>query len=87
MRFGAALAPEVLAGLDDPEGFIAETIGFFDQVNAEDKFVVEGIYAGARAPLSRPGPLSWLEREIHDFIRYLAHALGQDNKEHSIAAQ
>ncbi|MCG8445588.1 MAG: Rieske 2Fe-2S domain-containing protein [Hyphomicrobiales bacterium] len=87
VRFGAALAPEVLAGLDDPEGFIAETIGFFDQVNAEDKFVVEGIYAGARAPLSRPGPLSWLEREIHDFIRYLAHALGQDNKEQSIAAQ
>ncbi|MCB1491476.1 MAG: Rieske 2Fe-2S domain-containing protein [Rhodobiaceae bacterium] len=75
VRFGAALAPEVLAGLDDPETFLRDTIGFFDKVNDEDRFVVEGIYKGARAPLSTGGPLSWMEREIHDFIRYLARTL------------
>jgi choline monooxygenase len=47
----------------------------FDRVNAEDRFVVEGIYAGAGAPLARPGSLRWLEREIHDFIGYLARRL------------
>ncbi|MBZ0161376.1 MAG: hypothetical protein K8H74_01545, partial [Notoacmeibacter sp.] len=52
--------------------FLKETIDFFDLVNAEDRMVVEGIYRGARAPLSKPGPLSWMERSIHDFIRYLA---------------
>jgi phenylpropionate dioxygenase-like ring-hydroxylating dioxygenase large terminal subunit len=75
VRFGAALAPERLAALDDPAKFVADTIAFFDKVNAEDKGVVMGIYQGAKAPLSRPGRLSWLEREIHDFIGYLARRL------------
>jgi hypothetical protein len=44
-------------------------------VNAEDKFVVEGIYQGSKAPYASRGPLSWLEREIHDFARYLAKRL------------
>jgi choline monooxygenase len=42
---------------------------FFDKVNAEDRTVVEGIYKGSRAPLSRSGPLSWLEREIQRYWR------------------
>jgi len=79
VRFGAALAPEVLDSLEDPKGFLEETVGFFDKVNDEDRFVVEGIYKGALAPLSQGGPLSWMEREIHDFIRYLAASLDPDN--------
>ena len=76
MRFGVALAPERLAALGDGrDKFVADTIAFFDKVNAEDKGVVRGIYDGAKAPLSRPGPLSWMEREIHDFTRYLARRL------------
>jgi len=75
IRFGAALAPEVLASLDDPEAAKRDLVAFFDQVNEEDRMVVEGIYQGAKAPLSRPGRLSWLEREIHDFIGYLARRL------------
>jgi phenylpropionate dioxygenase-like ring-hydroxylating dioxygenase large terminal subunit len=75
VRFGVALAPEVVASQADIKGFVSETLSFFDRVNAEDKFVVEGIYAGARAPLSKPGRLCWMEREIHDFMRYLARRL------------
>jgi choline monooxygenase len=75
VRFGAALAPEVLDGLEDREKFTRELVAFFDLVNEEDRFVVEGIYAGSRAPLARPGPMSWLERELHDFIGYLARRL------------
>jgi hypothetical protein len=70
------LAPEVIASLPDRDGFVRDTVAFFDKVNAEDKGVVEGIYQGAKAPLSRPGPLSWMEREIHDFMGYLARRLG-----------
>jgi hypothetical protein len=44
-------------------------------LNAEDRMVVEGIYQGARAPLAASGPMSWLEREIHDFMGYLARKL------------
>lgn len=75
VRFGAAIAPEVHASLDDPKAWLTETEAFFDMVNAEDRMVVEGIFVGAKAGLATPGPLSWLEREIHDFQRYLARRL------------
>ena len=76
LRFGIALAPEVHAALGEGrDAWVTELTDFFDRVNAEDKFVVEGIYQGSRAPFASRGPLSWLEREIHDFARYLAKRL------------
>ena len=78
VRFGVAVAPERYAALDDKDKFVADTIVFFDKVNDEDKLVVQGIYQGAQAPLSKPGPLSWMEREIHDFIGYLARRLAPE---------
>lgn len=75
VRFGAAIAPEVDAALDDREAWVADLVSFFDHVNDEDRFVVEGIYAGAQSGFAAPGPLSWLERELHDFQRYLARQL------------
>jgi phenylpropionate dioxygenase-like ring-hydroxylating dioxygenase large terminal subunit len=75
VRFGVALAPEVVANMPDLEKEKAELLDFFDKVNAEDRFVVEGLYQGVQAPLARPGRLSWLEREIHDFTCYLANRL------------
>lgn len=76
VRFGLALAPEVHEALGDKrEQWLKDVISFFDKVNAEDKFVVEGIHKGSRSALARPGPLSWLEREIHDFAQYLDRKL------------
>lgn len=76
VRFGLALAPEVHESLGDKrEEWLAEVIAFFDKVNAEDRFVVEGIAVGSASPLARPGPLSFLEREVHDFARYLDRKL------------
>jgi len=75
MRYGIALAPEVHAAAGARDAVVARASEFLARVNAEDRAVVEGIFRGARAPLSRPGPLSWLEREIHDFVRYLARRL------------
>ena len=75
IRYGAALAPEVLAASKAPDKLIADTRAFLDKVNAEDREVVEGIYRGALAPLSRSGPLCWLERENHEFTQYLARHL------------
>jgi phenylpropionate dioxygenase-like ring-hydroxylating dioxygenase large terminal subunit len=75
VRFGVALAPEVVANMPYLEEEKAELLDFFDKVNAEDRFVVEGLYQGVQAPLAKPGRLSWLEREIHDFTCYLASRL------------
>lgn len=78
VRFGVAIAPEVDAMLsyaDEREAWISELVTFFDHVNKEDRQVVEGIYAGSRSSFAVPGQLSWLEREIHDFQKYLARRL------------
>lgn len=75
IRFGAAMAPEVLAASKHPKRLIKETCQFLEQVNAEDRIVVEGIFGGAQAPLSTAGPLCWLERENHEFTQYLARHL------------
>lgn len=89
VRFGVALAPEVHEALGDTrDQWVKELVDFFDRVNAEDKFVVEGIFRGAQAPLASRGPLSWLEREIHDFARYLDNRLnGPDRATARIAAE
>ncbi len=79
VRFGVAIAPEVDAMLsfeDERSAWIDELTKFFEHVNTEDRQVVEGIYAGSRSAQATPGPLSWLEREIHDFQKYLSRRLG-----------
>ena len=75
VRFGAALAPEVYAGLEDRTTALAEMVAFFDQVNEEDRHVVEAVYSNSAAPLAEAGRLSWMERALHDFHVYLARAL------------
>ena len=89
VRFGLALAPEVHAALGDGlPAWLDATLTFFDKVNAEDKFVVEGIHRGSASPLARSGPFSWLEREIHDFARYLDRRLnGPDAQPMRVAAE
>jgi phenylpropionate dioxygenase-like ring-hydroxylating dioxygenase large terminal subunit len=80
VRFGASLAPEVLHALGDQrEIFIKDLVNFFDRVNEEDRFLVEGLQQGSASGLASPGPLSWLERELHDFSRYLYRRLSKSD--------
>ena len=60
---------------DNPDEFLKETIKFLNHVQQEDRYVVEGIYQGVCSPLSQPGPLSWLERENHEFTQYISKKL------------
>lgn len=79
VRFGVAVAPEVHRALGDGlEQWVRDLVDFFDRVNAEDRAIVEGIYRGAMAPLAASGQLGWLERELHDFMRYLARKLATE---------
>jgi len=75
IRYGVALAPEVLKHHPDVKSFIDEIQELLGRVQEEDRILVEAILKGAQAPLARRGPLSWLEREIHEFIQYLARQL------------
>jgi choline monooxygenase len=75
VRIGIALPPEVLDEADDRELVISKSIDMFERLNAEDQFIVEGIYKNLGAPLARPGPLTRLEYGLHDFAGYLARRL------------
>ncbi len=75
VRFGVALAPERLAAFPSKKAALKDLVAFFDHVNEEDRMVVEGIFKGAQGPLAKAGPLSYLEREIHDFQKYLVTRL------------
>ena len=75
IRYGAAIAPEMLAAQRDRDAYIASTKAFLDKVQIEDRHLVESIFNGARSPLGVSGPLSWMERGNHEFARYLARRL------------
>lgn len=80
VRIGVALAPEVYAGTRDIDAFLQSLVAFFDRANAEDRVVVEGIYRGSLSPLATSGQLCWLERQIHDFMGYLARRLSDEQE-------
>ncbi len=69
--YGLAFAPEVMDDTENVDEKIAEAKRFLDRTNEEDRVVVEDLYNGVRAPLAKPGPLSWLEKQNLDFARYI----------------
>lgn len=69
--FGGGLAPDWAADPNAKEHF-DRLKALLDDVNVEDKGCVEKVYAGIRADLSDPGPLSHLERPNFDFATWIA---------------
>jgi phenylpropionate dioxygenase-like ring-hydroxylating dioxygenase large terminal subunit len=75
IRWDVSVAPEVLADQPDPRGYVADLLRLLHTVNAEDRPIVEGVFQGIRRPDVVRGPLSYLERNVYDFDRYLARSL------------
>jgi phenylpropionate dioxygenase-like ring-hydroxylating dioxygenase large terminal subunit len=76
LRWDVSVAPEVLADQADADQYVAKLLTLLNLVNAEDRPVVEGVFRGVHHPDLRRGPLSYLERNVYDFDRYIAGALG-----------
>lgn len=74
IRWDVSVAPEVLADQADPTAYIADLLDLLNQVNAEDRPIVEGVFRSIHPTMAR-GPLSYLERNVYDFDRYIAAAL------------
>ncbi|MFO0996918.1 MAG: aromatic ring-hydroxylating dioxygenase subunit alpha [Alphaproteobacteria bacterium] len=70
IRFGLSYAPEVLAerGRDALAGAWRP---YYENLNAEDKAIVESVQRAAASPLAQAGRLSHLERYTVDLARYL----------------
>jgi phenylpropionate dioxygenase-like ring-hydroxylating dioxygenase large terminal subunit len=80
IRWDVSVAPEVLADQADPVVYTKRLVELLSLVNAEDRPIVEGVYRGVQRDggLQR-GPLSYLERNVYDFDRYIARAIGGES--------
>ena len=74
IRWDVSVAPEVLADQADADAYVADLLELLNMVNAEDRPIVEGVYRSVRPRMTR-GPLSYLERNVYDFDRYIANKL------------
>ncbi|MEL0041473.1 MAG: SRPBCC family protein, partial [Ilumatobacter sp.] len=70
-----AVAPATLEAADDPEALVAGINALVDKVNSEDHPVVAGIRRSVDRPQFDRAPLSYLERNVYDFDRYLTTRL------------
>jgi phenylpropionate dioxygenase-like ring-hydroxylating dioxygenase large terminal subunit len=77
VRWGVSIPREMLDGADDRQGVIDEVMALVHQVNGEDKPVVENVFNATRSPHAGQGRLSYLERNVWQFGRYLARGLCQ----------
>ena len=74
LRWDVSVAPEVLRDQADPDAYVADLLALLNMVNSEDRPIVEGVFRAVRPSMNR-GPLSYLERNVYDFDRYIAKAL------------
>jgi phenylpropionate dioxygenase-like ring-hydroxylating dioxygenase large terminal subunit len=75
IRWDVSVAPEVLAAQADPDTYVHSVLALLNQVNAEDRPIVEGVRRRADGPQFPRGPLSYLERNVYDFDRYITRRL------------
>lgn len=69
--FGGGMSPEFIEDPEAQKNFKALK-SLLDDVNVEDKGCTEKVYRGLLSKMSKPGPLSHLERPNFDFANYLA---------------
>jgi choline monooxygenase len=77
IRWDVSVAPEMLAAQADPAAYVASLLELLHAVNAEDRPVIEGVRRTADGPQFERGPLSYLERNVYDFDRFIATALSR----------
>ncbi len=75
IRWDVSVAPEMLAAQADPDAYVAGVVRLINMVNAEDQPIVEGVRRSADGLQFPRGPMSYLERNVYDFDRYVAARL------------
>jgi choline monooxygenase len=85
IRWDVSVAPEVLADQPDPGAYVADLLGLLDLVNSEDRPIVEGVFRGVHRRTLPRGPLSYYERNVYDFDRYIARSLSGKTGQNSLA--
>ncbi|MEO7371350.1 MAG: SRPBCC family protein [Ilumatobacteraceae bacterium] len=79
IRWDVSVAPEVLADQPNPAAYVANLLDLLNIVNSEDRPIVEGVFRGVQRTTLQRGPLSYYERNVYDFDRYIARSLTGDS--------
>jgi hypothetical protein len=75
IRWAVSIPAEILDSAEDRQATIDDMMGLLHQVNSEDRPVVENVFRTTASPDAVQGPLSYLERNVWEFGRYLARNL------------
>ncbi len=75
VRWAVSIPREILDTSSDRQAHIDELMELLHQVNSEDLPIVENVFRTTRSPDAGQGPLSYLERNVWQFGRYLARRL------------
>jgi len=75
IRWAVSIPAEILNGAKVRQAVIDEVMQLIHQVNGEDRPIVENVFRATASPDAVQGPLSYLERNVWEFGRYLARNL------------
>ena len=75
IRWAVSIPAEILDAAKVRQAVIDEVMELIHQVNSEDRPIVENVFRSSASPDAVQGPLSWLERNVWEFGRYLARQL------------
>lgn len=75
IRWAVSIPAEILDHAPDREAEIEKQMSLIHQVNSEDKTIVANVFRTTKSQDAVQGPLSYLERNLWDFGRYLASRL------------
>jgi choline monooxygenase len=75
IRWAVSIPAEILDSAEDRQATIDDMMGLLHQVNSEDRPIVENVFRTTASPDAVQGPLSYLERNVWEFGRYLARNL------------
>lgn len=75
IRWAVSIPGEILDNAKIKQAHIDGVMEFLHQVNSEDRPIVENVFQTTRSPHAVQGPLSYLERNVWDFGRYLNRKL------------
>lgn len=75
IRWAVSIPAEILDSAPNREVEIDKQMSLIHQVNAEDKSIVSNVSRTTASPHAERGPLSYLERNLWEFGRYLARRL------------
>lgn len=78
IRWAVSIPGDILDGADDRQATIDEVLDLIHQVNGEDQPIVENVFLATGSPDATQGPLSYLERNVWQFGRYLFRKLCAD---------